>query len=289
MADMFRVSLMTALLVGGVMPAALADPTTHRDRLVQCLGEQDSLRRLACLESVAQSLIAASPPAGRLEAQDGERNDATAPQPAPTRPAEAQPAGERSASTPAQPVLERTSSGARITRDPDGRPSVIGEWAISRSTDSMTDRPRITLMAEGEMEVGRSGSRLPLLVIRCFSGRLEVFWDSGQFIGTRDTFATTLRFDNGQPQQQRWSSSTSGRAVFAPNAAQTMNSLFAARERLLIETVAFSGERYRAQFDIAGIQEAAAELASCWRPPQPAAARPAGTQQRPSSPAGAAR
>lgn len=286
---MLRASLMAALLFGGLMPSAFADPTTNRDRLVQCLAEQDSLRRLACLESAARSLIATSPPAGGLEARDGERNDATAPPPAPDRPAEAQPAGERSASTPAPPLPERTSSGARIIRDPEGRPSVIGEWVISRSIDSMTDRPRITLMAEGEMEVGRSGSRLPLLIIRCFGGRLEVFWDSGQFIGTRDTFATTLRFDEGQPQQQRWSSSTSGRAVFAPNAVQAMNSLFAARERLLIETVAFSGERYRAQFDIAGIQEAAAELASCWRPPQPAAARPAGNQQRPASPAGPAR
>jgi hypothetical protein len=288
---MFRPGFALALLAAGVPALSAAETPSVTDRLTQCLAEADSLRRLSCFEALARS-VQSAPPAARVLGQEAAPDPAREGPPAAAA-ARGAPTGPARDDRPAAQTpgldAERLPSGVRVARDSDGRPMVIGEWVISRSTDSMTDRPRVTLMTEGEMEAGRDGLRAPALMVRCFNGRLEIFWDSGQFIGTRDTFTTTLRFDDGQPQQQRWTSSTSGRSVFAPNAPLVMNSLVAARERLLIETVAFSGERYRARFDIEGIRDAAAEVAACWRPPQPQGARPQGQPQRPAAPGGAAR
>lgn len=258
--------------------AAMAEVLPLEERLAACLSEADSLARLSCFERVARALPVPSP-----EGQGITPPSAVHAAPPPSAPGSA-PRTESASEEQAPGGIERLPSGVAVVRDPDGRPAIIGDWIVSRSVDSLTDRPRVTLLIEGRMEIARTGERRPALLVRCFSGRLEIFWDAGQFIGTSDTFATTLRFDDGQPQQQRWSSSTSGRAVFAPNSTAVMNGLVAARERLLIETVAFSGERYRARFDIAGIRDAAAEVSACWRPPQPAQPRPPGQQQRPSAP-----
>lgn len=181
------------------------------------------------------------------------------------------------ASRPSAPAIALAPSAVPtfvVLRDAQGRLDLSGQWVVIRTTDSMTDKPRITLSNTGEAQLGRT-DRAPSINVRCFQGKLDVFVQAGTFIGSRDNMRTTVRFGDGQPQSQAWSASAQGTAVFAPNAAAFLTAAYRVPQ-ILVEVLDFRGVPYRSVYKNEGLTEAVKEVASCWRPaPEPLPSRPA--------------
>jgi hypothetical protein len=227
-------NLRTLLLASWVVlpVVATAQPAAAPDsKLAACLTEQDPEARLACFEAVAKNQ---------------------------------QPAAV------SVPAAIAAPPPYQVLRSPDGTLHSAGKWSVAHSVDSMTDKPRVRLINEGETEVGATNSK-PLLGVVCFKSSLDVILTAGTFIGSRDTFRTTFRFDTASPQTQQWIISTTGKAVFSPAPTAFMAQLHGA-ERVIMEVTDFNGRTYRSFFDNAGIKDAVAEVSACWKP---AAAQPA--------------
>jgi hypothetical protein len=260
--------------------AALGQAPTIEQRLAACAAKPDNGEKLACFNEVTASVASPTPAEPRAPEKESAAESGPAPATAASPTPQVRPV---SAATPAPADPAPTD----IMRDAQGRMILSGQWVISRETDSMTDRPRVHLFNEGDMEVGRTNGGVPAIVVRCFQSRLEVIANVQAFVGSRDALATRIRFGSAEPISQRWTTSTSGTAVFSQDPAGFMNRLVRA-ERILIEVTAFGGERYRMAFDNKGLEAALPEIAACWRPPQtqqprPASA-PASRPQQPSQP-----
>lgn len=124
---------------------------TVEQKFAACIAEQEPEKRLACFDAAAKP---------GMSAQAAAPTAAT-----PTSTAESAPGA----------AAAQDASGPKITRGPDGKVLSAGEWIILRTKDSMTDKPRVIVFADGEMEVGRS-NKAPSINLRCFNGRIEVWY-----------------------------------------------------------------------------------------------------------------
>lgn len=259
--------------------ASAQDLPALERRLAECSEEQEAGKRLECFDALATDVPKAKPLAESPIAGTGSAgSSSTTPLSAEDGSASAGQSQDRS------PPKEPEPTKAEMVNDAEGKLLVSGQWVILRSIDSMTDRPRIMMVNEGEMELGRSASGRPTVILRCFQSRLEVYVNMKVYIGTRDTFATKVRFGTAEPVSQRWQSSTDGQAVFASDSVGFLNRLSKV-EKLLLEVTTFSGDRYRATFATKGLEGALPEISSCWRPPQAQPTQKSQTQgqQRPAS------
>lgn len=222
----------------GFTPAfSLAEDQSLVGRMAACATIEAAEPRLACFDAITrqeQTVPPAPPPAAQT--------------PAPTESA--------AAGTP--------SSGEPI-RNAEGQVIIAGDWIVLRETDSLTDHPKVSLIASGSLEVGDS-NRTPSLHIRCFERGLEIFVIFNQYLNSSQGIPIRFRFDQQPAVSQTWSPSTSGTGAFSNDPRGFVDRISRA-ERLIVEASDFRGQRYRAAFNLRGAQHVLPDIATCRSPP----------------------
>lgn len=238
--SLFRYSfILTCTLLGG---PGRAQDISGLDRMLACSNLTDTAERLPCFDEALRDLQISQ---GRSSLSGHVRDDAV------------------SQVEPATPVNRQT----RVIRNSEGQIEFAGNWLVIRSVDEMTDRSRITLSARGEVIFGRRVNEdAPLLGIRCFSSRIEIFVITPSYLGTRRIFDVAIRFDTAPSTVRRWNSSSNGMGAFSQNGIEFLNDMRAA-EKFLIEITSFDNDKIRMSFSLEGFQEIASEISACWRYP----------------------
>lgn len=131
------------------------------------------------------------------------------------------------------------------------------KWRISRSKSPMEDSQTVVLSLPAENLVrGWLKSYRPALFIRCQEGETDAYVDLGMSpnptLGLYWEHPVRLRFDDLEPHEETWKESTSGDALFSPNAVEFADRLAHSR-RLLFEFTPYRSSPAIARFDVPGL------------------------------------
>lgn len=118
-------------------------------------------------------------------------------------------------------------------------------WELVRTKDEMTDMQRVSArLGSGG---GGSGSDSTVLTVRCVGQYLEALATFDGYLGD-DGRPVRYRVDQQASQQESWSVSAKGTAVFSPESVDFARQLLPAR-KLLIEATDFRGVAHRATYE----------------------------------------
>lgn len=132
-------------------------------------------------------------------------------------------------------------------------------WELIKSKDEMTDEPRTVAQISPEDAPAQS-----VLSIRCDGKRLEVLAIFDQYLGN-DSRPVKYRLDQNSPQDETWSVSSKGTAVFASESADFARQLMSAK-KLVIEAADFRDVRHRAVYSWeSGVEKIGEVLEACGR------------------------
>lgn len=158
--------------------------------------------------------------------------------------------------------LARKSAGAEVAEAPAERDSttrIVGSWRVTDQVDPISDRKGAIFQLPAE-PTSRTVFT-PALVIRCVRGQLELFVNSGAWLGF-DAQRITLRFDTNPPRTATWSTSSNYRSVFFPGNRRALEDFLqqlAASERLTVQVTPSNETPLPLVFPLAGVSEVVAE------------------------------
>jgi hypothetical protein len=132
-------------------------------------------------------------------------------------------------------------------------------WELVHSKDDMTDETRVSAQL-----IGGEARDNTTLTIRCVEKRLEALSTFDQYLGN-DSRPVKFRIDQQLPEQESWSISAKGTAVFATESADFARQLMPAK-KVLIEVSDYRGVTHRAMYEwVAGTEKIGEVLRACGR------------------------
>lgn len=202
-----------------------------------------------------------------------------APQPTPTRPGHQQSVEEFKANMDAinaKNEAERAEAKARAeaARIEDAKREVeqrakeeatfkssgtSGRWVAKVEENKMDRRAKLTLRLDGtEPLPNRVQRRLPVLIIRCEAGEVELYVSAGTQIhdpeGSLYGIKFRARFDDDEPEALRGEKSTSYDAVFFPLPSLYVKKLRAAKV-LMLEVTPYGYSSSTTTFKVQGLDQ----------------------------------
>lgn len=151
------------------------------------------------------------------------------------------------------------------------------EWEQGGSKDEMTDEQSYVIVATSENDwKGLLGRQRGQLVIRCKSGKVEVFLNAHQVIKNdlfQHTVATRLRLDDAKALSETWDVSTDQQGMFSRRPKDFVQTLVGA-SRLRVEVpwaLPTDSPTWVADFNLRGLDKKIEHVAGpCkWKPKLP--------------------
>ncbi|HML94178.1 MAG TPA: type VI secretion system-associated protein TagO [Thermodesulfobacteriota bacterium] len=145
-----------------------------------------------------------------------------------------------------------------------GETEDTGKWQISRDHSSMDDSKRVVLGLPAENIIsGYLQTYQPTLIIRCQENKTDLYVNIGVSpnpeLGLYNQHTVRIRLDDGKPFSERWSQSTSGDTLFAPQPIALARKMVSAN-KMLFEFVPYNSNAQIAEFDIWGLKPYLTEL-----------------------------
>ena len=139
-------------------------------------------------------------------------------------------------------------------------------WTITREKSEMDDTSTI-IISKGATDTLalRNTYSTPLLVARCKENKTDLFFITGYSFnpvaGLYDKQPIRIRIDDEEAEEQIWSESTDGEAIFSENPVKILKRLNASKS-LKIEFTPFDSASHVSSFDLSGISKHLPEIAS---------------------------
>lgn len=132
---------------------------------------------------------------------------------------------------------------------------IVGGTLIQVEVDPITDATKAMAMVPSD-DLSRTGGGA--IMYRCTDEELEVFVNAGEYLGDDDR-DVIYRFDDREPQEESWSISTSGSAVFADDDRQFAVSS-AQSEKVAFRVFDYDGTPHTLEFELEGTGQALQKL-----------------------------
>lgn len=132
----------------------------------------------------------------------------------------------------------------------------FGAFTYYPKIDPLTDQNRSKIITDGNEDYDAS------LVWICANGRLNVYFEPDDYIGSDDTFTVVYRFDK-QPMSapREWDASTDGEAAFLPeNLVPSFTKAAKNAKSIVLRTYDFNGTSITQSFNLNGLAAALAKL-----------------------------
>lgn len=161
-------------------------------------------------------------------------------------------------------ALVRPACGADLTYIDLQTAAESGKWKISEDVSKIDDGPVIVVRLDAEAGV-KSGYRenWPSLIIRLEEGEVDAYVAFGFFLGS-DSIPVTIRFGEEQAVNEEWSTSTNGKAVFAPNSAKFLAALVKC-DLFRIRITPYGESPVLAEFDVRQLNTALEPMRKAYR------------------------
>ncbi len=131
------------------------------------------------------------------------------------------------------------------------------KWVESTTNNEMDNTKEVVLHLKAENEIeGIIGSTTPSLLIRCAKNSTDAYVNVGTQVEVEDGSedpSVRVKFDDGSPTGAKWTKSTSGEALFAPNAIGFAKQL-AASQTFMFEFTPFQKRETTVKFDVRGLE-----------------------------------
>ena len=135
-----------------------------------------------------------------------------------------------------------------IAEEPSPSPELAPNfWHVTESVDPIDDTVTITAMLKENGE--RPWGSGPFLFVRCLKNKTEAFISWKGYLGIANTVSVAVRWDDETATAQRWSSSTSKTATFAPQPLGFVGSLME-HKRLVVRTTPYNDAPSTLVFDL---------------------------------------
>ncbi|EDM71441.1 lytic murein transglycosylase [Roseobacter sp. AzwK-3b] len=136
---------------------------------------------------------------------------------------------------------------------------ISGWWVISQERAAIDDSPEVIAVNYSAYDA-RSFSGTTALLAQCREGETSIVFIQDDFIMSairRNSFDITYRIDSERAQSTRWNELTNnkGAGLFGSGSEDFLRGLYDA-EDFFIRLTDGNGQRYDAEFDLAGIQDA---------------------------------
>lgn len=158
-------------------------------------------------------------------------------------------------------VSESLSGNERPLPAPVVAPKVVlaptPGWTVDSSSSAMDDSRTILLRlaADSAIQAWPSKSITPTLLIRCKERSTDVYFSNETRAATvpddLESGEIRLRFDDGPARRELWGESTSGDALFAPNALRVARQIAKAK-RLVYQFTPFNSSPATTTFTLIG-------------------------------------
>ncbi len=122
---------------------------------------------------------------------------------------------------------------------------VEARWKYNADRDPFTDEKATTAI---KTNPGFSGGSI---IVRCKDGYLESYYIPSAYLGSDNYSTVRFRFDKTEAEQEVWSLSSGGEAVFAEAAVEFARQIIA-KSNLVIDAEDFSGEKHISRFSLSG-------------------------------------
>ena len=135
-----------------------------------------------------------------------------------------------------------------LASEPTTRPEAEpGYWHVDESADPIDDSVTITAIvsANGQPSFGTG----PTLAVRCAKDKTEAFINWSHYLGRDHTGSVVVRWNDGVPETERWSGSTSHRSTFARQPIGFVRSLME-HDRLVVRTTPYNDAPATLVFDL---------------------------------------
>lgn len=136
---------------------------------------------------------------------------------------------------------------------------ISGWWTVETKRAAVDDSVQVTAVNYSAYQP-RDIMGLTALVARCVEGESAFIFLQDDFLISdfrRNSFEMTLRIDDNEPRQTRWSSLTSnkGAGLFGREAEEFIRAIYEA-DKLFIRLTENNGQRHDVSFDLAGARDA---------------------------------
>lgn len=140
-------------------------------------------------------------------------------------------------------VLNQSKEAPKISK-------ISGEWEVISNKDPITDQNIVVAGVRA-----KSTSNEQMLYIRCDGGKVQLYIDFNEFLGTR-SIPLTYRLDKELALTDHWGISTNNKAVFYPyNAKNFMYKVFGASQ-LAVRATPYGENTRTVVFNIEGLSQA---------------------------------
>lgn len=129
---------------------------------------------------------------------------------------------------------------------------VAGKWRVSTNTNPIDDSKTVTAIVDADSGVNEYGKK-PSLVVRCKSGKPELYVTWDQYLGSEANVLT--RVGDNPAFNMPWNLSTDSKATFHPSAVGLLWDI-ENEKRLVFQVVPYSSNPITAIFNVAGSLEA---------------------------------
>jgi hypothetical protein len=141
---------------------------------------------------------------------------------------------------------------------------ISGWWVINEERAAIDDSPRVIAINYSAYDAS-SYSGLTALLAQCREGETSIVFVQDDFLMSairRNSFDITYRIDSASAQSTRWNELTTnkGAGLFGSGSEELLRDLYDA-EDFFIRLTDGNGQRHDAEFDLAGIQDAAEAVA----------------------------
>jgi hypothetical protein len=133
-------------------------------------------------------------------------------------------------------------------------PRRVGNWIVAR------DRPQdggeeTVVLAVAANEGRRASGKIPLLMIRCEGGKLNVFINWIDYLGLASG-VVTMQLGSAAAEPKRWKHATSNRATFYPGNPKKFVRSLAGVDRFTAEITPYRESTVKAVFLLEGLADA---------------------------------
>ncbi len=148
---------------------------------------------------------------------------------------------------------------------PEQKEYTDSKWTVDRSSSKMDDSKSITLMLNAENSITDwvNQQTTPILIIRCRENKTELVVYTGMSAnpeyGLYGESSVRVRLDDNKAQKQRWSESTSNKALFAPKPIELAKKINKS-QKMLFEFVPYQQGSTLIEFDVRGLDPYLKEL-----------------------------
>ena len=136
--------------------------------------------------------------------------------------------------------------------------NTIAKWTVRTDTDPIDDSPTVTLRNDSNQGISSFGEPITL-VLRCSSGKTEVYIDWKDYLGS-DRVSVTSRVGTNNAGTTLWGLSTDHKATFYPGFEDTFISRLMNTDTFAARATPYNESPVTAVWDLAGLSEAVTPL-----------------------------